>query len=396
MRRSRRREQGFTLVELMVALTTGLIAIGTMYTFSTGATRFFQQQSAIGQTQQGVRVAFERLRRDVSRAGFGGVPFGNIAYGPVPTVRVQAVEICDGNGAGRIPNEAENLTHADRLILTGNFETGDTYLAAAISAGGTTITFQQGWPAFRRSFFAPAGVICDQASFDRVFQAGRLVHVKSREGGHFFAPIAGTAANCTLQLAAALPVGNAFLAGVGEGAVVAPLSRIEYTVLNQAQLATAGLGNLVSTNPAAQALGDVPAVLVRRELTFGNQACGAATPRPNTTEIVLEYAAHFDVDAISDTAVAPNLPNLVFEDDLAVQQRSSGLVQLMGPHQFRSLIVHLAGRTPQIDKNVPWVAPVVNGPLSRFRVTPGDSYAARIRAVRSEITLPNLFPLTQR
>jgi prepilin-type N-terminal cleavage/methylation domain-containing protein len=392
----RRREQGFTLVELMVALTTGLIAIGTLYTFSTGATRFFQQQSAISQTQQGVRVAFERLRRDVSRAGFGGVPFGNLVHGPIPTMRIQAVEICDGSGAGRIPNEAENLTHADRLILTGNFETGDTYLAASISAGGTAINFQQGWPAFRRSFVDPAGTICDQARFDRVFQAGRLVHVKSREGGHFFAPIAGAAANCTLQLSAALPVGNAFLAGVGEGAVVAPLSRIEYAVLDQAQLAAAGLGNLVSTNPAAQALGDVPAVLVRRELPFGNATCGAAAPRPNTTEIVLEYVAHFDVDAISDTSIPPNLPNLVFEDDLAVQQRSSGAVQLTGPHQFRSLIVHLAGRTSNIDKNVPWVARDATQPLSRFRVSPGDAYAARVRAVRSEITLPNLFPLTQR
>jgi prepilin-type N-terminal cleavage/methylation domain-containing protein len=396
--RNARRRAGFTLVELMVALTTGLVAIGTIYTFSTGATRFFQQQSAISQTQQGVRVAFERLRRDVSRAGFGGVPFGNLVHGPIPTMRVQAVEICDGNGLGRIPNEAENFTHADRLILTGNYETGDTYLAAAIGAGGTSITFQQTWPAFQRSFGDRISNVCIQSQFDNVFQAGRLVHVKSREGGHFFATIAGTAANCAVQLATGLPVGTSFLAGVGEGAVVTPLSRIEYTVLDQPQLAAAGLGNLVSTNPAAQALGDVPAVLVRRELTFGTSPCGNDTVRPNTTEIVLEYVAHFDVDAISDTAIPPNLPALIFEDDGLVQTRSSGVVQILGPHQFRSLVVSLAGRTPAIDRNVPWVPRTdpATQPLSRFRVNPNDTHAARVRSIRSEITLPNLFPLTQR
>jgi prepilin-type N-terminal cleavage/methylation domain-containing protein len=393
----KRRSQGFTLVELMVALTTGLVALGTLYTFSKGSTRFFQQQSSISHTQQGVRVAFERLRRDISRAGFGGVPFGNLAFGPVPTMRVQAVEICDGAGLGRIPNEAANLTHADRLILTGNYETGDTYLAEAIAAGGTAITFQQTWPAFQRSFGQPLSNMCDPARFDDVFQPGRIVHVKSREGTSFFAEIAGTAGNCTLQLATGLPVGTPALAGVGEGAVVAPLSRIEYTVLDQAGLNAAGLDDLVSPNPAAQALGEVPAVLVRRELLFGNTACDANVQvRPSTTEIVLEYVAHFDVDAIVDDAIPPNLPNLIFENDAQVQTRSVGVAQIVGPHQFRSLIVSLAGRTPGIDRNVPWVPRTIDQPLARFQVSAGDTHAARVRSVRSEITLPNLFPLTQR
>lgn len=398
MKRTRRsRRAGFTLVELMVALTTGLVAIATIYTFSTGATRFFQQQGAVSQTQQAVRVAFERIRRDIARAGFGGVPYGNLVPGPVPTLRVQAVEICDGNGRGTIPNEAANLTHADRLILTGNFETGDTYLAAAILSGGTSITFQQTWPAFQRSFGDRVTNLCDQTRFDQVFQAGRVVHVKSREGAHFFAPIAGTAANCTVELGAGLPVGTAQLAGVGEGAMVAPLSRIEYTVLDQAGLVAAGLSNLVSANPAAAQLGEVPAVLVRREVTFTNDAaCGATNPRPNTTEVMLEYVAHFDVDAIVDTAIPPNLPTLVFQDDAQVQATSVGVTQVTGPQQFRSLIVSLAGRTPTIDKNVPWVPrAAVTEPLARFQVNAGDLYAARVRGIRSEITLPNLFPLTQ-
>lgn len=405
--RARRQQAGFTIVELMAALTAGLIAIGGLYAFTQNSTRYFQQQTSVMETQQAVRVAFERLRRDVARAGFGGTPFDLLERGGGhPSLRVQAVEVCDGEGAGRIPNEANNGVHADRLLLTGNYETGDTYLAESLGPAGNTITFQRCWPAFQRSFGSPppigtppgapsVGICeCDEIRFNRVFQQDRLVHVKTREGFHFFSRISGASA-CTVQLGESIPVGTSRAGGIGEGAVVSPLSRIEYTVLSGAELTSAGLTHLVPTHASADALGDIPAVLVRREVNFSENHCAPSTVRPDSTEVILEYVANFDLAAMVDVAVPPALPILNFERGVRVQDRSAGSASNLGPHQFRSLVLELAARTPRSDRNFPWIARIADAPLMRFQIRADDTHAARVRSIHSEITLLNLFPGTR-
>lgn len=405
--RLRRSSAGFTIVELMVALTAGLIAIGGIYAFTQNSTRYFTQQTSIMETQQAVRVAFERLRRDIARAGFGGSPFALLERGGGhPSLRIQAVEICEGEGAGRIPNESANGVHADRLILTGNYETGDTYLAESLGSAGNQITFQRCWPAFQRAFGPPpdpsagapgyqVGICeCNEERFNRVFQRDRLVHVKTREGFHFFSRI-DSASACTVQLQDSIPVGTSRAGGIGEGAVVSPMSRIEYTVVSGAELGGAGLDHLVPTHDAAEALGDIPAVLVRRELEFSETHCAPSTVRADTTEVILEYVANFDLGAMVDVSVPPALPVLNFETGALLETRSSGTAITNGPHQFRSLILDLAARTPRSDTNFPWVTRAADAPLMRFQIRGGDVYAARVRSIRSEITLLNLFPATR-
>ena len=405
----RSRQGGFTIVELMVALTAGLIAIGGIYAFSQNSTRYFQQQTSIMETQQAARVAFERLRRDVARAGFGGTPFGLFERGGESlSLRVQAVEICDGAGAGRIPNEATNGVHADRLILTGNYETGDTYLAESLGGAGNIVTFQRCWPAFQRGFGeAPPAVgtppspsvgicECDPVRFERVFQPNRLMHVQTREGFHFFSRIETVnGGNCTVQLRESIPVGTSRAGGIGEGAVVAPMSRIEYTVLSGTELTGAGLTHLAASHASAGALGDVPAVLVRREIEFSETHCSTSIVRPDSTEIILEYVANFDISAMIDVAIPPSLPVLNFVRGDQVQARSAGTAANEGPQQFRSLIIDLAARTPRSDRNFPWVARVAGAPLMRFQVNANDPHAARVRSIHSEIALLNLFPSTR-
>ncbi|KAF0166734.1 MAG: hypothetical protein FD160_4059, partial [Caulobacteraceae bacterium] len=65
---------GFTLLELMVALTVGGIAISSMYAIGAGSTRVFRQQNDIANAQTTLRMAMDQVKRDIARAGYLGTP----------------------------------------------------------------------------------------------------------------------------------------------------------------------------------------------------------------------------------------------------------------------------------------------------------------------------------
>ncbi|MCA9616172.1 MAG: prepilin-type N-terminal cleavage/methylation domain-containing protein, partial [Myxococcales bacterium] len=61
------REAGFTLLELMVALVAGLVAILAVYYVSSASARHFHEQQRVAQTQTSIRMAMQQLRRDIGR-----------------------------------------------------------------------------------------------------------------------------------------------------------------------------------------------------------------------------------------------------------------------------------------------------------------------------------------
>jgi prepilin-type N-terminal cleavage/methylation domain-containing protein len=93
-RRRRARRAGFSLIELMVALTLGMIVIASVYTIGGASSWHFQEQQRIGQLQLATRMALERVRRDVQRAGFQGTPDSNLerTCGLAPPQRLRAVD----------------------------------------------------------------------------------------------------------------------------------------------------------------------------------------------------------------------------------------------------------------------------------------------------------------
>ncbi len=68
----RRTDKGFSLIELMVAITIGLFlsaVIGSIYVASKGS---FSHQDAMSRLQENARFAMERIARDVRMAGYNG------------------------------------------------------------------------------------------------------------------------------------------------------------------------------------------------------------------------------------------------------------------------------------------------------------------------------------
>ena len=64
-----RKEDGFSLVELLVALTVTLIVSGAIYGLLTSGSAAFRREPELADRQQNIRVAMDVLARDVFNAG---------------------------------------------------------------------------------------------------------------------------------------------------------------------------------------------------------------------------------------------------------------------------------------------------------------------------------------
>src|SRR5262245_4294750 len=69
-----RSPRGFTLIELMVAITAGLFVAIAAFALARQGSRFFQQEARIANAQFSATLGFDRLRADIARAGFLSSP----------------------------------------------------------------------------------------------------------------------------------------------------------------------------------------------------------------------------------------------------------------------------------------------------------------------------------
>ncbi|TAM60868.1 MAG: prepilin-type N-terminal cleavage/methylation domain-containing protein [Rhodanobacter sp.] len=72
IRRKRRRAHGFTLIELMVAMLLGLIVIAGVVSVFLAGQQSYRTNQALGDVQDGSRLAFEMMARDIRDAGLTG------------------------------------------------------------------------------------------------------------------------------------------------------------------------------------------------------------------------------------------------------------------------------------------------------------------------------------
>lgn len=377
----RQAQRGFSLLELMVALVAGAIAITSVYFVSSSSSRHFHEQQRIAQSQMSLRTAAAQIRRDFSRAGYLGSP--NTARETAcpdaagltvaSATAFGAIQVLDGNATGLLAEAALNRVEADTVRLTGNFATGDAYKVSGTQAA-TTLNFATSWQGFRRSF----GVPYNAALFTSAMQVGRFVHiVNDSNGGHWFAAILAVSAATnppTITIDRGLP--NCFRR-CADGCTIAPLSRIEYRVLDMA-------GSLSSLDPGTlAALGNTGQVLVRQEVGFD----AGATAVANSERVIAEYVADFDVDVISNTQLTPGLPLI-----LALQNDAAATaVTTATPNLVRSAVIRLSLRTATEDQNFPYVARAIGAPLTRYEIAAGGVVgSARVRTTNLEVLLPNV------
>jgi len=74
----KRHPGGFSLVELMVAMTVTLIVSGAIYGLLTSGSNAFRREPEVADRQQNIRLAMDLLTRDVFNAGTALPPFGQV------------------------------------------------------------------------------------------------------------------------------------------------------------------------------------------------------------------------------------------------------------------------------------------------------------------------------
>jgi type IV pilus assembly protein PilW len=85
--RSARPSAGFTLIELMIAMLLGLIVIGGVVSVFLANQQSYRTNQALGDVQDGSRIAFEMMAQDIRNAGLTG---------------------CDSSGTGNITSVLKN------------------------------------------------------------------------------------------------------------------------------------------------------------------------------------------------------------------------------------------------------------------------------------------------
>jgi Tfp pilus assembly protein PilW len=78
-------QQGLSLVELMIAITLGLIVLASLVGLFTQNSRSFRQNDALAEAQDSARFALDALARDISMAGYYGGMYGSSGIDPYVT-----------------------------------------------------------------------------------------------------------------------------------------------------------------------------------------------------------------------------------------------------------------------------------------------------------------------
>lgn len=114
------KHQGFTLVELMIAITLGFIVVGAVGYLYLNSRQSFRLTDNMSRMQENARLAIETLARDVRMTGYVGC--GNLQNATVTTIANPPV-----------PN-----------LSPSNAITGDDFVSPTSSYLGTTITRSAG------------------------------------------------------------------------------------------------------------------------------------------------------------------------------------------------------------------------------------------------------------
>ncbi len=146
----RARQRGFTLVELMISLVAGVVVAIAVVGLARAATTSFYEQIRMSSVESSVRIASERLRNDLMRAGY--MSTGNIKYDPriaaapgasnsryTSTADLQSMYIKVGGSTAAVKTTV-TPTKPDRIRIMGNL-TGSDAFRGRFESDGISISF---------------------------------------------------------------------------------------------------------------------------------------------------------------------------------------------------------------------------------------------------------------
>ncbi len=413
-----RTARGFTLVELMVALTGGLFVTLAVFALARDSGRFYQRESRVANATVGAILGFERLRVDVAHAGFLVSP--NIvrdpsvcskpsAAWPAALGNLAGIAITSGTSGGAL---AANNRTPPTLSLAGAYSSTDMF-TAQVSPNGSNVDFllTLGSPALLR---LGNGVNPDDATMQGVFKAGRALRyvqygiqyygtILKANGGS--SPTVTVNGNPVLQMrsGSGLGCGIEYIgSGVGRGTINV-VNFIQYSLRN------------LSTSPQGVPGAQTAAATTAYASLYANSAAGpgeagrtelvrvelddTGTAMEGTEEVVAEYAVDLDFQITAVTGITGCCDPTVS----AVPSTSTSFATFTGrpstanttPELIRSVRTRLGVRSRESDRPADVSADTgatQSQGLFRFNVgasaTTPDTFA-RVRTFQADVALYN-------
>lgn len=405
-RRFRAKSHGFTLVELMVALTGGLFLSLAVFALARDAGRFYQREARLSNATISGLIGFERLRADLGRAGFLASP--NIVRDPRlcgtpdgtwPVGLRNLASIRVSTPAVNYSALAKNGRTPPAITLAGSYSSPDVYGAKVVPSGNTVIfelSTREGASALRR---LGNGVMPDNATMSAAFPTSRVLRIV-QNGKQYYGQIVGAAggAQPTVTINSQPPIqfrsGSALGCGlsdvVGSGAstpTINVVNFIQYAVRPpQSPTAVAAYKNLFDNS--SNAPGESQRTeLTRVELDINGEVVDG------TEEIVAEYAVDLNLQLTAVTSTTgccdPNLSLVSPGAPLFPVFTGTVFNSLNTPELIRSVRVRLGVRSREADRLRPIENPADQG-LFRFHINESVPEPwARVRTFQADVVLHN-------
>ncbi len=428
-----RRARGFTLVELMVAMTAGLIVSLAVVALSTQATTTFHEEGRTATAEMSLRTAIERIRGDLNRAAYMSTPNIQkdplIAHAPdqpnIPTTApagiklLSSIRLIHPSPAKNLPLSVGNSLTPDTMEISGNLTTTDSYVVRVLDAGGgcggQRLTLAIDSPAMWRVLSTPNPDATIESAFQPVAGGVFIVRVEDDTGHYQFVQ------TCSGKAAGITGAGLAAVAYVDVASTTPILSAAD----TKTQGGTVGLGvGRLSVNPVQTVRWEVRPIDPSqtrdnpyRELFLTASVDGGTSTKydlfrtyvdangtlTDQTELVAEYAVDFKVAFSADLVNLTTDPNRVLTvygmSDTALNEALADDVTVVRPHgpeRIRSVRFRLSTRSSIADRETTLIAPAANPqqgdyPL-RYCINEAgctNSGYARVRTTTTEVTLMN-------
>ncbi len=395
--------RGFTLTELMVAITGGLFVSIAVFSMARFGSRFYQQESRIANATMSGIVGFERLKSDITRAGFlaspnvqrdpnvCGQPATDASW-PTQLRSLSAIQITPDHLNNAVLNTTINGSiRPDQITLAGSYVSGDEYPIRQIQQNGS------GYDVYLQVLTGPMARL-GTGNLASVFQTGRALRIIDESGKQQYGTISATSFSAgqpvvTLTQAPQLILRQAGsqqcgFKGLETGARANVVNFVRYE-LRDMRADTDHAALFADTNSAV--LGDDSRVeLVRYEIdTAGDEIDG-------TLEVVSELAVDlsFGIRGTQDTTNSGNQEMTLSNVGIASDPATGGT-----PEQVRVVRARLSVRSREADRSGPVVAPNgLSNEIYRIALNPGappaDQRWARVRTIQADISLPNQLGVT--
>jgi hypothetical protein len=408
---------GFTLVELMVALTGGLFVSVAVFMLAKQATGLYQSEARMSNATLGSVVGFERMRLDIERASFLTSP--NVRRDPAVCVRPDAtwpaylshlagIFIEQTNTTG-MPVQVANGIAPDQITLAGSYTSSDSFPAAVIQASGNNhiVQLDMRFGGIARLGYASMATANDQrALLLTVFGQGRALRIVDTEGHEQYGTIEDVqgGAVATILLKQSLPSivyrgqnanGKCGVMGSGAQHVVNVVNFVRYSIRNMS--ADPRYAPLFQAGTTTAGAGATPATDIGRTELVRDELDTSANVITGSSEVVSEFAVDLSFGVtVSQLAAgasggqaeqlqtfAPGSATATWAGD------TTNMGALTGPQRIRGVRARLSVRSREADREA--AMPALVGP-GLFRIGLGANGAApfaRVRTVQADIAIRN-------